>query len=107
MAFDPFMASLPSVPTSAKSRPVSSTAKAEPTTDAGGKNFASHLEQALDFVEAGNKEANVQAEKAALGEANLHDVALSFEKANINMRLMLKTRNKLVEAYQEIMRMPV
>ncbi|MCP4498760.1 MAG: flagellar hook-basal body complex protein FliE [Deltaproteobacteria bacterium] len=107
MAFDPFIASLPSA--AGQPRAVRSIAKApsiEGAEESDG-SFASHLEKALDGAETSNKEANVQVDKAAVGEANLHELALSMEKADINMRLLLKTRNKLVDAYQEIMRMPV
>ena len=33
--------------------------------------------------------------------------ALALEKADVSMRVAAKVRNKLVEAYQEVMRMPV
>ena len=38
---------------------------------------------------------------------DVHDVMIAVEKANIAMELMLEIRNKIVEAYQEVMRMPV
>jgi flagellar hook-basal body complex protein FliE len=52
-------------------------------------------------------DADVQAEKVAMGGGNLHEMSLSLEKADVSMRLAMKVRNKLVEAYQEIMRMSV
>jgi len=103
MAYDPFLASLPSNIQPVQ-RPSSTTKPA--ATDARG-SFANHLEEALEAAEQNNVEANDQAEKAAMGEASVHDVALAMEKADISMRLLVKSRNKLVEAYQEIMRMPV
>ncbi len=41
------------------------------------------------------------------GSKNLHEVMVSMEKADISMRLMVSMRNKVVDAYQEIMRMQV
>lgn len=38
---------------------------------------------------------------------NLHDVTIAAEKANISLQLTLGIRNKVVEAYREIMRMQI
>ena len=46
--------------------------------------------------------------KLAAGEdVDLHQVMLSMQEADIAFQLALQTRNKLVDAYQEIMRMQV
>jgi flagellar hook-basal body complex protein FliE len=37
----------------------------------------------------------------------LHEAMIALEKADISFRTMLTVRNKLIEAYQEIMRMQV
>ena len=52
-------------------------------------------------------EADAQAEKVALGGGNLHEMSLALEKADVSMRLAMKVRNKMIDAYQEIMRMSV
>jgi|SRR5690606_31921046 len=41
------------------------------------------------------------------GEAELHDVALASHEASIAMRLTAEIRNKLIDAYREIMRTPM
>ena len=47
-------------------------------------------------------------EKLATGEFNnLHDVMISLEKAKLSFQLALQVRNKLLEGYQEIMRMQI
>ena len=44
----------------------------------------------------------------AMGEpVEIHDVMLAFGKAETTMRLFIEMRNKVIETYQEIMRMPV
>ena len=43
----------------------------------------------------------------ALGGGNLHETALALEKADVALRVLSKVRNKVVEAYQEVMRMGV
>ena len=41
------------------------------------------------------------------GDVDLHDVMIAGEKASVAMQLTLQVRNKLVEAYQDVMRMQV
>lgn len=72
-----------------------------------GGSFGDVLGQALGQVEALQQAGDAQATAAANGQGNLHEVALALEKADISMRVATKVRNKLVEAYQEVMRMPV
>ncbi len=78
-----------------------------PTTMAsgGGASFASALGEAIAQVEAYQQVGDRQASALAAGGGNLHETALALETADIAMRAALKVRNKLVDAYQEIMRM--
>jgi len=76
-------------------------------TGARGAAFEGELGKALAAVEQAQQEADREAEKVALGGGNLHETALALEKADVAMRLATKVRNKLVEAYQEVMRMNV
>lgn len=46
-------------------------------------------------------------ELATGGDVELHDVMIASEKAGIALNLTMQVRNKLLEAYQEIMRMSV
>jgi len=78
------------------------------TQGAGSQNFLDTLKGALGEV----NEMQVQADKAAqdfsTGQGtNLHDVLIAMEKADVALRTVTSLRNKMVEAYQEIMRMPV
>ena len=41
------------------------------------------------------------------GDVNPAEVLTTLQKADISFRMMLQIRNKLVQAYQDIMRMPV
>ena len=43
----------------------------------------------------------------ACGEKNLHEVMIAMEKADISLRFAVQVRNKAIDAYQEIMRMPI
>jgi flagellar hook-basal body complex protein FliE len=74
---------------------------------APGSGFEGELGRALGAVEGLQTNADQEAEKLALGGGNLHEAALALEKADVALRLATKVRNKLVEAYQEVMRMTV
>lgn len=52
--------------------------------------------------------ADLKLKEYAVGETtNIHDVLLTIEKAKTSFELGLKVRNRLLEGYQEIMRMQV
>jgi flagellar hook-basal body complex protein FliE len=76
-------------------------------TGGPGESFGDALGKALAGVESLQRSADQSAEQVALGGGNLHETALALEKADTAMRVAMKVRNKLVDAYQEIMRMSV
>ena len=61
----------------------------------------------LSELEKTQTTADRDAARLAIGEGNLHEIALSLEKAEISMRLALGVRNKIVEAYKEVMSLNV
>jgi flagellar hook-basal body complex protein FliE len=67
------------------------------------------LKTLSSFYNQVNQELNtadqVSAEFAAGKKYDLHEVMIVTEKAGISFRLLLQIRNKLLEAYQEVMRM--
>jgi flagellar hook-basal body complex protein FliE len=73
----------------------------------GGASFADELGRAVGQVDALQVEADRQANEIAMGGGNLHEAAIALEKADVALRLMSKVRNKIVDAYQEVMRMGV
>lgn len=64
-----------------------------------------------DMVKQTNQlqsDADTSAMQFATGQVdNAHDVMIATEKASLSMSLTLQVRNKLLDAYQEIMRMQV
>ncbi len=54
-----------------------------------------------------NKAADI-AQQFAMGEVtDIHDVMIAAEKAGVSFELVMEIRNKLIDAYQEFMRMQV
>lgn len=79
-------------------------AKAAPPIQA----FADLMTQALGQVEDLQKGAEQLVQRLAAGESvDIHDVALAISQSQIALELSVQVRNKLIEAYQEIMRMQV
>lgn len=73
-----------------------------------GPGFQEVLKNMVETTNTAQIEADRSVEKLHSGEAkNLHEVMLSLEQADISMRMLVQVRNKVVEAYQEIMRMSV
>ena len=75
--------------------------------ETGGAGFSRQLGSAIQQLDQMHVDADQQANAIANGGGNLHEVALAFEKADVAMRLATKVRNKLVEAYNEVMRMSI
>ncbi|MFZ5439606.1 MAG: flagellar hook-basal body complex protein FliE [Myxococcota bacterium] len=75
--------------------------------DAKGDGFGEALKTAIEKVDAMQTDADVEAQKLGNGEGNLHETMLALEKADVAMRVAMKVRNKFLEAYNEVMRMPV
>ena len=72
------------------------------------QSFGSFVEQILDSQTKANAAADKAIESLATGQAdNLHSVSLAVAEADLQFRLILEMRNRITEAYQEIMRMQV
>ena len=62
----------------------------------------------LDAVNRQQIEAEAkQTELLTSPNKDIHGTMIALEKAEISLRLMLQVRNKLVAAYEEVMRMQV
>ena len=84
---------------------------ANPASNAGaaGVDFGHVLKTALDQANGAQQEASRLAKEFELGtpNANLHEVMISLQKANVSFQAMVQVRNKLVSAYHDIMNMQV
>lgn len=70
--------------------------------------FGKLMEEMVGKVSDLQTSADKQIQSLATGEGKgLHEVMLAVEKASVSFQMMTQVRNKAVEAYQEIMRMPV
>jgi flagellar hook-basal body complex protein FliE len=72
------------------------------------EGFSKFLGDMMDKVNSSQIASDKAVQQLVTGETkSLHEVMIAMEKASISFQFMSQVRNKAVEAYQEIMRMPV
>lgn len=78
-------------------------------TSAGSTDFAQILQNSIEQVNQTQQQAETLAANFAAGDsgANLHEVMISLQKANVSFQEMVQVRNKLVTAYNDVMNMSV
>jgi flagellar hook-basal body complex protein FliE len=73
-----------------------------------GADFGSALKQAVGALDQLGQKADASSLSLAKGEPiDVHEVMLNTEQASLGFSMALQVRNKLVDAYQEVMRMSV
>jgi len=71
-------------------------------------SFSNILERAVTEIDGKMQSAAAEQTKVLTGETNnLHQAMIAMQEASTAFSLMVEVRNKLVESYQEIMRMQV
>lgn len=79
-----------------------------PMQKSEGSSFGDMLMQKIEKVDEAQRVADQAVTDLASGKGrNLHEAVLSMEMAETSLRLMVTVRNKALEAYQEIMKMPI
>ena len=74
-------------------------------TAVGGSDFQDLLHGLVDEVDSLQKNADASIEGLVTGETtDIHDVTIKMEEAGIAFDLMMEIRNKLLEAYQQIIK---
>ncbi len=69
-------------------------------------SFEDTLKGFVREVNTGLKEADQMVAEFAVGKRqSLHEIMVASEKAGVGFKLLVEIRNKLLDAYQEIMRM--
>lgn len=73
-----------------------------------GDGFGSIIKDAVESIDSTQKGAEQEISKAVTGESpDLHKTIIALQTADLKFQLGLQVRNKLIGAYDEIMRMPV
>jgi flagellar hook-basal body complex protein FliE len=84
------------------------SADVRPGSEASPTSFAGLVGNLVQSVDAKSKAADTEVRKLMLGESdNIHRSMIAMQEAGLAFNLLVEVRNKLVESYQELMRMPV
>lgn len=74
----------------------------------GGMSFADHLKENIQEVNQKQVVSDKMSMELATGKSgNIHETMISATQAELAFNLMVQLRNKALEAYTEVMRMPV
>ena len=73
-----------------------------------GPAFGETMATALDRVDGAQKASDAHVEAFVAGETeNTHEVMIAMNQAELHFQLLTEVRNKLLDGYQELMRMQV
>lgn len=86
---------------------IAPTSPAAGAPAAGGVDFGQMLKQTIDQVDSSSKSAMQLTDSFARGEpgTDLPQVMVAMQKADLSFRAMNEVRNRLVEAYRDVMNM--
>ena len=83
------------------------TPKAPTQAPSGPASFGKLLNEAVQQVNDVEKGSQGELQKFLGNESDLHSVMIALEKADLSFQTMMQVRNKIVQAYQEIMKSQV
>jgi flagellar hook-basal body complex protein FliE len=88
--------------------PSASLAKAVGSAgEKGGQNFGSMLKDALGAVADAGRKSDTQQQAMATGKANIVDVVTAVSETEVAVEAMVSVRDRVIQAYEEIMKMPI
>jgi flagellar hook-basal body complex protein FliE len=75
------------------------------SSEKSGSGFGEVLKDAISTVNALQKQSDQEIQKLMTGESqDLSTAVIAMQKADLSFQMMMQVRNKIVQAYQEIMR---
>lgn len=76
--------------------------------EGGGRTFGQMLEKSLEQVNEHQVQADHAVKELVAGKSkNIHETMLAIERADMSLKLAMQVRNKILDAYREVMRMQV
>ena len=73
----------------------------------GSTGFAEKLESLVTKVEDSSADANEAVTNMLNKTGDVHDAMIALQRAEMTLQMTVQIRNKFVQAYNEIMRMPI
>lgn len=72
-----------------------------------GESFSDRFKALMEDVNTKQHTADESAEKVVKGEMGIHEGMLSVHEADISLKYFIKIREKVMQAYNEVRKMPV
>jgi flagellar hook-basal body complex protein FliE len=88
-------------------RMVDSGAGLAKSGEAGGQSFASMLKDTLGSVVEAGRKSDSQTVAMASGKANVVDVVTAVAETEVAVSALVSVRDRVIQSYEEIMRMPI
>jgi len=76
-------------------------------SDSAGPSFGAMVKEAIGSVVEAGRKSDGQAQAMAAGKANIVDVVTAVSETEVAVEAMVSIRDKVISAYEEIMRMPI
>jgi flagellar hook-basal body complex protein FliE len=74
---------------------------------AGGSSFGDMLKDAVEAINKTTRNSDIQTQAAAAGKANIVDVVTAVAESEVAIDALVSVRDKVISAYEEIMKMPI
>jgi flagellar hook-basal body complex protein FliE len=74
---------------------------------AGGPDFGAVLKDVIAGVTAVSRNSDMQAQAVAAGKANMIDVVTAVAESETAIQALVSVRDKVIAAYEDILRMPI
>jgi len=89
-------------------KPVITNISSPGKSDKSDNSFSSMLKESVEKVNSLQKQADAAIDDLVVGNSkDIVQTMIMMEKADTSFRLMIQVRNKIIQAYEEIMRMQV
>jgi flagellar hook-basal body complex protein FliE len=93
--------------TLAKLTDPSALTKRGPGQAAGGTSFGDLLKDAVEAINKTTRNSDIQTQAAAACKANIVDVVTAVAESEVAIDALVSVRDKVISAYEEIMKMPI
>ena len=77
------------------------------TSEAGGTSFAAMLKDSIGSVVEAGRKSDSQTMAMASGKANVVDVVTAVAETEVAVGTLVSVRDRVIQSYEEIMRMPI
>ena len=78
-----------------------------PRVGAGGGDFASLLRNAAEGAMDSLRAGEAKSLQAAAGTADINEVVMAVSKADLTLQTVVAVRDRVIQAYQDVLRMPI